>query len=83
VAVYTDSATVLVDIAVSGVDSRVIVDSATVRYAITPSGLEVHGRPDFTGEGLAFNRFTTWEAFQRFEAPEANERFTAVMRTNA
>lgn len=81
-AVYTDSATARVSIAPSGVDVHVNVDSAAVYFDITPGGTEVHGRYDVTGEGQAFNRFTTWEAFLRFES-EANARFEGVLRANA
>ena len=79
---FLDSATVKVAITPSGVDRGPYTDSATVYFDIVVSSVEEHNRPDFTGEGLAHNRFETWEGFQRFEA-DANARFTGVMRQNA
>ena len=79
---YLDSGTVLVSIVPSGVSVFTGTDSATVSVRITPSGLDEHFRPDFTGEGLAYNRFSAFEGFQRFEA-EPVERFTTRLRFGA
>lgn len=79
---YLDSGTVRVSIVPSGVSVLTGIDSATVNVDIVPSGIDKHLKPDFTGEGLAYNRFSAFEGFQRFEA-EPMERFTTRLRFGA
>lgn len=82
-AIYTDSATALVDVTPSGSDLFVGSDSATVLIDLSTSGTETHTKPDFAGEGVAFNRFTHFDLEARFSFDEDfafNTRFNGVLR---
>lgn len=77
--IYTDSATVVVDVSTSGVEQHVHSDAATVVIDISASGVDIHGKPDFTGEGVAYNQFNTFEAEAQFDAEDFNQ-FEAKLR---
>lgn len=84
---YIDSGTIPIKITPSGVENAQFNDAATVYIDIVVSGAEIHGRPSFEGEGMPWNRFSSYEAENRFELEEnitgelpVNERFVGVMR---
>lgn len=78
--VYTDSATIVVHVGPVGTPYE---DTATIRVAVSVSGVDKLYSPDFTGEGVPYNQYGTWEGFSRYECDEANSRFNASLRFGA
>ena len=82
-AIYTDSATVPVAIAPSGVEAHTHFDAATVYIDIVPSGVDKFYKPDFTGEGQAFNQYSVLpfdELSLLLNQVDDNPRFEAKLR---